>query len=239
MRYLLKSLILGFEFEREIDCLCETIDEISDYVQNELWDIYIDLLSSYQIEPIGLFDEAEVNSKICQNTEQKINANKGNWIIECSEIDDEESVIRSNSFEITGLLLNMLDMDSSYGEFCARISSYVESCLLEFVKQSKWHVEKDSLWFGPEGSIPLSVWSINSQTGDEDLSFWFEADTWTILNHIGDFSDSFLIWYTTECGCVAPDMDEIRGQCPIDIYEEDSVAKVIEKIKKFNNQAQG
>ena len=140
------------------------------------------------------------------------------------EVSDKSSL---HTVNITDMLLDMLEDDFGTGEFDAVLSGYVENCLMEFVKSRSWHIEKDCLWFG--GEDRLGSWRIDSATVQDDLAFWFEYDSWTVMEWLGNFTECFLIWYTAECGCWTPDMNEIREKCPIPFDKTDTVGSLIAK----------
>ncbi len=56
---------------------------------------------------------------------------------------------------------------------------------------------------------------IRQRRDDQDRAdFWQETDTWQWMSYVGNFSDSFLTWYTGECGCEIPDVEKILDMYP-------------------------
>ncbi len=62
-------------------------------------------------------------------------------------------------------------------------------------------------WFAPAGQGPQQPWII--EHNGELPEFWKETDTWQWMGYVGNFSDSFLTWYTGECDCSIPDVEKI------------------------------
>ena len=232
MKIQIRSRITGWDFEKQIDDLDFSSEELIDVIQEDLWDLYIDILSaSSPIVPQGSFEEAEIYNRVCRNAKEYITLNRNKWIVECIRFDDICHEKQTELINVTELLLDILDDDSSTGDFDARLSKYVESCLLEFVENSTWHIENDCVWFGIDK--PFVAWQIYSETEPEDIAFWFESDSWTIMTHLGDFSDSFLIWYTAECGCWTPDMSDISNSCPVQFEETDTIESILKKAETW------
>lgn len=89
------------------------------------------------------------------------------------------------------------------------------------------------IWYGQPNEKPVKRWLISNQMPNSALKFWFEAETWSVISELGDFDDSFLIWYTAECGYCAPDMDEIRDSCPVSLTKEDTVETIVKKVYQY------
>lgn len=250
MRVSVNSKDSGFDFETELHCsidlpnelnnnngLCNFIhdqltDVLQDCLRDDLWDMYSKILNDCPSKPIGFFEKKQTYEFFCNHAKDVIEANRVLWTVECSVFDNTVNPIAKFDLELSDILLDMLNEESNTGEFDARLSSYVESCLQLFVEKSSWHIEDERVWFGIDGQIPLSAWSIHFNKS-KDLSIWFESDAWTIMSTIGDFDDCFLIWYTAECGCWVPDMNEIRKSCPILFDDSDSVKSLFEKVKVY------
>ena len=86
------------------------------------------------------------------------------------------------------------------------------------------------LWFGPDNMPPLNPWTI-----DGALSPLFKSeDTWTTIRSVlMDPNDTFLIWYTGEKCCSAPDVSEILKKCPVQFSPKDDSRVVQEKTNQF------
>lgn len=237
MKSQIRSRIPDWNFEKEIESLSFSREELMDVIQEELWDLYIDILStSSPVVLQGAFVESEIYNRVCGNAKEYIISNQNRWTVECVLFDDNCNAKQTELINVTELLLEMLDDDSSTGEFDARLSGYVESCLLEFVKNSTWHIENDCMWFGIDR--PLATWQINSEMDQTDLAFWFETDAWTIMSHLGDFSDSFLIWYTAECGCWTPDISDISNSCPVQFEETDTIESILKNAEIWCSESE-
>ena len=232
MKLYIQSRIPTWNFEKEIDYDIGDYDRIADispddladlieYLQDELWDFYSDIISGCEVVPRGVFDEREMNSWVCGHARERIESERDNLLLEISDGNSSISVC------IADCLLEMLDSDSSCGEFDARVGGYVEQCLLDFVNNASWHIENGRLWFGLDKC--LQEWCIDSNTTQDNLEFWSDCQSWTIMKHIGNFDDCFLIWYTAECGYWTPDMNEIREQCPVSFDETDTVETILQK----------
>lgn len=109
---------------------------------------------------------------------------------------------------------------------------------IEWTKEKNWVLKGDLyypvVWFGPSGYPSIPEWRICKDTEEEEYEFWFYYDTWSIIDHLGrGASEVFLVWYTAECGCTAPDVETIRNMCPIPIEEGETVSKFLEKTNQY------
>ena len=109
---------------------------------------------------------------------------------------------------------------------------------IEWTEEKNWILKGDLyypvVWFGPSGYPSTPEWRICKDTEEEEFEFWFYDDTWSIINHLGrGASEVFLIWYTAECGCTAPDVETIRNICPIPIEEGETVSQFLEKTNQY------
>ena len=109
---------------------------------------------------------------------------------------------------------------------------------IEYIKGCKWvfkgEVYYPVVWFGPSGYPSIPEWRISKETEEEEFEFWFCTQEWDIIKHLGEnVSDVFLIWYTAECGCSAPEMEVIRNMCPVPIEDGDTVSRFLEKTNQY------
>lgn len=104
--------------------------------------------------------------------------------------------------------------------------------------ENSWIIDQQKavpvLWYGLENEKPISRWTFGVKEEEQNLSFWFESDEWTIMEQlIEKVDESFLIWYTAECGRCAPDMYEIMKKCPIESNEGDTTETVHKKVNDY------
>jgi len=237
MRVTVISKTPGFEYKKELQyCPCsreryldDVKDEINSVLRDELWDFYSNVISGCPVVPRGSFVEADIYSYVIGYMKETILANKGIWTAECTLITDNQESAMVFTIDFTDILMEMLEFDSSTGEFNSRLGSYVENCLLKFEKCGEWHISRDAVWFGTNSESADHPWSIDSQTEKDELAIWFEHDSYEFMKLIGDFSENFLFWYVYECGCCIPNIESIRKSCPISIEEADSSADILKK----------
>ena len=89
------------------------------------------------------------------------------------------------------------------------------------------------IWYGLPKSKPILRWTINENTSQSDLKFWFSTDTYSLMKELGDFDESFLYWYDMELGFDGPNMKKIRESCPISFEETDSINKILNKVDLY------
>lgn len=125
-----------------------------------------------------------------------------------------------------------------YGEqILTNIQDWPAPC--EVQGKIKWLRDKIELipiiWFGTETTaLPDSKWSISFDSSDAFENFWFEDDSWYVVEYLVDnVNDGFLIWYFPECGRCAPDMAAIIGKCPIAFAKDDTNEIIERKINTF------
>lgn len=233
-------------------------EDLMEYLSDNESDTFWDCLSD-------LYPEGELLTKIsCQvaetvfvsKTQENIEANRNDYDITVSWIDDSDEIIESLVISGADILLEFLDNESSSTEFYAKVSGYVEKSFELFVENSTWHLgsmKKDGsiielvsakdytgnfnddiplLWFGPTGKKPENIWII--KYGEELAYGWFADDEWSLIEYlIDDCSDCFGIWYLAECGRWLPDMEEILKICPIKFEETDTIDTVNNKFKQY------
>lgn len=230
------------------------VDFIKDNESDAINDVLLDLYSEGRLMESISYNAAR--AAFISETEEKIRFNSAKYDIVITEINESEGCEKSVTISGANILLDVLEEKSNDGEFDAYISRYVERCLEAFVENSEWHygyIEQNGafielsnsteykgsqmrgtpiLWFGPDGMQPNDKWSIKY---DEELSYsWFESEPWILVEYfLEDCAEGFLIWYTAECGCEAPDMEEIMKKCPIQFEKDDSIERVDKKIDAF------
>lgn len=81
-------------------------------------------------------------------------------------------------------------------------------------------IYKPTIWFG-NSDTPIAPWVIYKGMPLDTQAFWKETDEYYIMQAlIEDCNDTFLMWYFPECGRCAPDMEEIKHRCPVDLNIE-------------------
>lgn len=234
--------IPGWGVEKEIDVsdieyqrmITNRKEALFDYLVEEMGEAYTEARDGCHTVPQGVFDEDDIRNRVCKHFRDTVEERYRDDIIECDRLDDDGNVVATDTVGVVGVLIATLDSVSGNGEFCACLSEYVDSCLYQFVGQSRWHIERNRIWYGLDGS-PEKPWMISADTTQDELGFWFECDPWTIMDHIGNFDEVFLTWYTAECGCYTPDVSEITDKCPIDINKNDTVDSILEKAARWCN----
>lgn len=227
-------------------------DDIESIIGEDFfWDIVQEAIDSVEVEPAGVFNEDDLMDKIYSCAEKYINDKENEIALTVEEISEDEGIISSTKISTLERVLFYLDEDKHDCNSSNRVASYIEESLQAFVKKSKWHIEflnmNDSgcseksqgintnnnpiIWYGLDEKGPCLPWIITSE--DDNLSFWFEEDSWSFLDSISDLSESTLIWYTGECEYWTPDMEEIRRTCPIHFTESDNGEDVIRKVKRY------
>ena len=117
------------------------------------------------------------------------------------------TTVAETELQIADVLRRIIREGLSGWEFDAEMCSYVEDCLQRYADIGVWQNGTDLDWFAPVGQGPQQPWII--EHNGELPDFWQETDTWQWMGYVGNFSDSFLTWYTGECGCNVPDIEKI------------------------------
>lgn len=92
---------------------------------------------------------------------------------------------------------------------------------------------KPIIWFGLSDTVPDSNWVLWTNNNSIN-NLWFLDSDWEVMEAlIQNVNDSFLIWYTAECGCYAPNMNSILRECPVAVNAEDSAQIIADKIENF------
>ena len=261
-----KLICKGINFNFDINKYISTSDgfksldtvnteHLKEYIRDVENDILWETLAS--LYPIGCaqgsFNYDETVEFFITETQRNIERRTEEYmihIVQSSEIGKEISKISISGAEI---LLEMLEEESTCGEFDAKISGYIEDCLNKYVTSSRWqmgYLQEDGtisvvrksqgkhslstpvLFFGIPDMPVDGKWSIKS---NEALpGYWFEEDQWSLMEFLVDnCSDCFLTWYLAECGNWVPDMLAIIESCPILFEENDSVSAVNQKMNDF------
>lgn len=208
--------------------LTDRKDLFFNYLDEELGDAYTDARDGCPTVMQGMFAEDDIRDRVCKHFKDSVSQDYADDVIECRRLDDDGNVVGTDTVSVVEVLNAILDSVSGDAEFDGCLSYYVESCLYAFVQNGTWHIEKDRIWFGPDDK-PVRLWTISSDTTQDELAFWFEDDSDAILSHIGDFDECFHIWYMGECACYTPEMIEIREKCPINFDKGDTVESILEK----------
>ncbi len=221
MSYFLISHIRGHEFEIETDHLWTSLEDErielgAGYQQpewiQEFWVICSEMISGRPIEAIGFFDEEQLYVEMRRYVEGQLRRQEDSLVIACIEKKADGTIAAKTEIQIADVLRKIIREGLSGWEFDAEICSYVESCLLQYADTGVWQTGNDFDWFAPKGQGPQQPWII--EHNGERSDFWQETDTWQWMSYVGNFSDSFLTWYTGECGCEIPDVEKILDMYP-------------------------
>lgn len=215
-RYFLVSKISGHEFSVETDHMWTALEEVLvgqgtanqlPECMGELWGICSEMISDRPVEAIGFWDEEQLYAEMQRYVEEQIHRQEGSLVITSIEKKGDGTTVAEAEIQIADLLRKILREGLSGWEFDAEICSYVEACLLQYADTGVWQTGTVCDWFAPLGQAPQQPWVI--EDNGELSDFWQETDTWQWMRYIGNFSDSFLTWYTGECDCSIPDMEKI------------------------------
>lgn len=90
------------------------------------------------------------------------------------------------------------------------------------------------IWFGLDREKPNAHWILWNREKCKIDNFWFNNESWDILEVlVENLNDSFLIWYTAECGFVTPDMDVLLSDCPVTLKVDELIENTSVKMEEF------
>lgn len=227
MQYYVESKIPGHEFLVNTDRFVQNISELSSFCFDELDEFVYDIIDNcgFTIEmPFSPYDIcSSIQEQACKNLDYSVvSFSKENEILECKVV-----------IPISDYLENRIDEITCDGSFDCRIGEYVAEVLQKYISKSKWHIDRNRLWFGPDSEPPIKPWIIDASSSENDLEFWFEEDPESIMDHLGDFDEAFYIWHFTECAGWAPDIKAIRELCPILLEKYDTALSIVNKINDY------
>lgn len=87
----------------------------------------------------------------------------------------------------------------------------------DIIWQKGENVYNPTLWFA-NSDTPITPWALYKGMSTETQEFWMETEDYSIMQAlIEDCDENFLVWYFLECGRSAPNMEEIKRRCLVNI----------------------
>ena len=213
---------------------------------DDLKDLLCELLRNY-IQPLAL-------DKVCVPLGKIVGDVLGDNLVDAmieflDEATKEQLYIERDGYEDEPIPnVWLIDWVREYYEdsstFCPFAGEGIIQCVREFLENGNWHLDYDEerkpfLWFGPDNSEPLDIWSLPFESDEEYTSWktiWFR-DFWELdWNAIlGESGENFRIWMFYEMSMDEPGehCDRVRDMCPITLSEDDTIESIRIKINNY------